>query len=57
MGGLTVLSNIIGWLYFFFWGISFYGQIYENWKCKRYRSIHPHHPYLALKGWRSTSWL
>ena len=29
---LHVLSQIIGWIYFFAWSISFYPQIHENWK-------------------------
>jgi len=31
---LEVLSQIIGWIYFAAWSISFYPQIYENWKRK-----------------------
>lgn len=27
---LKVLSDIFGWIYFFAWSFSFYGQIYEN---------------------------
>lgn len=35
MSDLSILSQVLGWAYFFFWGISFYGQIYENWKLKK----------------------
>jgi hypothetical protein len=28
-------SAVIGWLYFVAWSVSFYPQIYENWKRKR----------------------
>jgi cystinosin len=31
---LTILSEVIGWIYFFAWSISFYGQFYTNWKLK-----------------------
>jgi len=32
---LAVLGDVIGWAYFLAWSISFYPQIYENWKRKR----------------------
>jgi len=31
---LSVLSDTTGWIYFFAWSISFYGQLYTNWKLK-----------------------
>ena len=31
-----ILIDVIGWIYFFSWSLSFYGQIYENFKRKRY---------------------
>jgi cystinosin len=31
---LDVLSIITGWIYFFVWSSSFYGQVYENYKNK-----------------------
>ena len=36
---VNVISSIVGWIYFFAWSISFYPQIYENWKRKRYFRI------------------
>jgi len=33
-GGWGIFSAIIGWVYFAAWSISFYPQIYENWKRK-----------------------
>lgn len=33
---LDVISNIIGWTYFVCWSASFYGQLYENFKVKKY---------------------
>jgi len=32
--GVEVLSDIIGWAYFLSWSISFYPQVWENWKRK-----------------------
>ncbi|GAA6100072.1 cystinosin [Tachysurus ichikawai] len=29
---LDVINQIIGWIYFLAWSISFYPQVYENWK-------------------------
>ena len=31
---LQVVSDVIGWIYFIAWSISFYPQIYENWRRK-----------------------
>ncbi|KAL7867247.1 hypothetical protein AOLI_G00150610 [Acnodon oligacanthus] len=31
---LAVINQIIGWIYFLAWSISFYPQAYENWKRK-----------------------
>ncbi|KAF7703751.1 cystinosin [Silurus meridionalis] len=31
---LNVINKIIGWIYFLAWSISFYPQVYENWKRK-----------------------
>lgn len=31
-----VLITVIGWVYFSAWSISFYGQIFENFRRKRY---------------------
>ncbi|CAD8063830.1 unnamed protein product [Paramecium sonneborni] len=36
---LDVISNIIGWTYFVSWSISFYGQLYENFKVKNVKGI------------------
>ena len=37
--GLDIFCQIIGWIYFIAWSISFYPQIYENWKRKRYATF------------------
>lgn len=34
MNGLEILSHILGWIYFFAWSFSFYGQILENYRRK-----------------------
>lgn len=31
-----ILITVIGWVYFSAWSISFYGQIFENFRRKRY---------------------
>lgn len=33
-----IVSAILGWGYFFAWSISFYPQVYTNWKRKRFFS-------------------
>lgn len=35
-----ITSDIIGWIYFVCWSISFYGQPYENYKVKQYSFKH-----------------
>ena len=32
MDGWEILSIIVGWIYFFAWSMSFYPQIWENYK-------------------------
>lgn len=39
MSAIDVISNIIGWIYFTAWSLSFYGQLYENYRLKRYLPI------------------
>eukprot|EP01105_Mastigella_eilhardi_P027173 TRINITY_DN8235_c0_g1_i1.p1 TRINITY_DN8235_c0_g1~~TRINITY_DN8235_c0_g1_i1.p1 ORF type:complete len:333 (-),score=79.18 TRINITY_DN8235_c0_g1_i1:68-994(-) len=34
MDALEVLSVICGWVYFFAWSLSFYPQVYDNWRRK-----------------------
>jgi len=31
---LTTLSSVVGWIYFVAWSVSFYGQLYTNWRLK-----------------------
>lgn len=33
-GVLAIINQIIGWIYFLAWSVSFYPQAYENWKRK-----------------------
>ncbi|MED6278922.1 hypothetical protein CHARACLAT_029022 [Characodon lateralis] len=32
---LSVVTQVIGWIYFLAWSVSFYPQAWENWKRKR----------------------
>lgn len=41
----NLVIQIIGWIYFAAWSLSFYGQIYENFRRKRYSLYHT-----ALRG-------
>lgn len=31
---LNIISDIVGWIYFIAWSVSFYPQIYDNWRRK-----------------------
>lgn len=42
---LSILSQIIGWIYFLLWSLSFYPQAWENWKRKRCVSLCPGNVY------------
>ena len=33
---INVLNDVIGWIYFAAWSVSFYPQVYENYRRKRY---------------------
>ena len=33
---LNIIIIVVGWIYFVAWSISFYPQVYENWRRKRY---------------------
>ena len=36
---LDIVIAVIGWIYFVAWSISFYPQVFENWRRKRYKVI------------------
>ncbi|MEQ2191356.1 hypothetical protein XENOCAPTIV_027205 [Xenoophorus captivus] len=36
---LSVVTQVIGWIYFLAWSVSFYPQAWENWKRKRRSSF------------------
>ena len=36
---LNTLSEVLGWIYFSAWSISFYGQLYENFKHKSVKGV------------------
>lgn len=38
---LAVISQIVGWIYFLLWSLSFYPQAWENWRRKRCLSLCP----------------
>ena len=40
MSFLEVWGTVCGIIYTAAWSISFYGQVYENWKYKSYLTIH-----------------
>ena len=33
---INVINDVIGWIYFAAWSVSFYPQVYENYRRKRY---------------------
>ena len=33
---INAISNLIGWLYFAAWSVSFYPQMWDNYRSKRY---------------------
>ena len=35
---INVLNDVIGWIYFAAWSVSFYPQVYENYRRKRYKN-------------------
>ena len=37
--GLKIFSQILGWIYFSAWSISFYGQLYENFRRKSVKGV------------------
>ncbi|XP_076880202.1 cystinosin isoform X2 [Brachyhypopomus gauderio] len=43
---LAVINQIIGWIYFLAWSVSFYPQIYENWR--RHSVVGLNFDFLAL---------
>jgi len=47
---LVLLSDIVGWLYFLAWSISFYPQIYQNYKRKSVRGLSLDFVYLNITG-------
>src|SRR3989338_3661272 len=37
---LNIIINILGWTYFLAWSLSFYPQVYDNWKRKSVMGLH-----------------
>ncbi|CAG7832302.1 unnamed protein product [Allacma fusca] len=36
---LIIVSEVVGWIYFVAWSVSFYPQIYQNWRRKSVRGL------------------
>lgn len=49
--GLEIFSVVIGWIYFVAWSVSFYPQIYINWKRQRWdiKNTYIYYTYIFLK--------
>ena len=47
---LTILSIIVGWIYFLAWSISFYPQFWTNYKLKHIRGYSKEFGFLNLSG-------
>jgi len=48
---LIILSEIFGWVYFVSWALSFYPQLYVNWKLKSVEGYHLDYPLLNVTGY------
>jgi len=48
---LQILSEVFGWVYFFAWSISFYPQIYVNYKLRSVEGYHLDYPFLNFSGY------
>ncbi|CAD8141367.1 unnamed protein product [Paramecium pentaurelia] len=48
---LQALSTLIGWTYFAVWSISFYPQIYENWRLKNVNGLSVDYVGLNITGY------
>ena len=42
---INVINDVIGWIYFAAWSVSFYPQVYENYRRKRYRKTNLYVPF------------
>lgn len=48
--GWCTVSQIVGWIYFAAWSVSFYGQIYINWKSKSVKGLSYDFQFYNLTG-------
>ena len=48
---INAISNVIGWLYFAAWSVSFYPQLWDNYRSKRYviRELGGNQSYINLQ--------
>ncbi|XP_051790977.1 cystinosin [Erpetoichthys calabaricus] len=47
---LSIINQVIGWIYFVAWSVSFYPQVYENWKRKSVVGLNLDYVALNLTG-------
>jgi len=47
---LLLISDIVGWIYFVAWSISFYPQIYQNWRRKSVRGLSLDFVFINITG-------
>ena len=50
---ILLISSIVGWVYFVVWSISFYPQIYENWRRKSCAGLNIDYAMLNIMGFLS----
>ncbi len=48
-----IVSKVVGWIYFSVWSVSFYGQLYENFKNKSCRGFSLDYLILNMVGFSS----
>jgi len=48
---ISTISVVVGWLYFLAWSISFYPQVYDNWKRRSVIGLSFDYVALNLVGW------
>ena len=48
---LTILSQVVGWIYFAAWSISFYPQVWENYKSKNVEGFSADYALYNLTGY------
>lgn len=54
---LSVISDVVGWIYFVAWSVSFYGQLYTNWRLKSVEGYKLDFQVLNLTGFSFYSYI